>query len=488
MENTLLSAKATLPHYDRSKLRTRIVHLGFGAFHRAHQAVYADILAGEHGSDWGYCEVNLIGGEQQIADLHRQDNLYTVAEMSADNWQARVVGVVRRAMHANVDGLEAVLEALCEPQVAIVSLTITEKGYCHSPATGQLNLENPLIAHDLQHPEQPESAPGVVVAALARRKARGLPAFSVMSCDNMPENGHVTHNVITALAKQIDTGLAEWIAQHVTFPSTMVDRIVPAVTPETLDKIEAITGVRDPAGVACEPFRQWVIEDNFVAGRPDWEKAGAQLVNDVIPFEEMKLRMLNGSHSFLAYLGYLAGYAHINDCMADDNYRRAAHALMLHEQAPTLKVQGVDLGRYADLLIERYTNPALRHRTWQIAMDGSQKLPQRMLDSVRWHRAHHSDYTLLALGVAGWMRYVGGVDEKGQPIEVMDPLLDVIKQTVADSEQGEARVKALLGIQAIFGTDLPADTEFVAAVTRAYLALLTSGAKATVATWAKTHS
>lgn len=339
MENRLLQAKATLPQYDRGSLQARIVHLGFGAFHRAHQAVYADILAAEHGSDWGYTEVNLIGGEQQIADLNAQDNLYTVAEMSADAWTSRVVGVVKNALHAQVDGLEAVLAAMCEPQVAIVSLTITEKGYYHSPATGKLMLDHSLIAADLQNPHQPKSAPGVVVEALARRKAAGLPAFSVMSCDNMPENGHVMRNVTCAYARAVDAELAAWIEANVTFPSTMVDRIVPAVTPETLDKIEQLTGVRDPAGVACEPFRQWVIEDNFVAGRPQWEKAGAELVADVIPFEEMKLRMLNGSHSFLAYLGYLAGYQHINDCMEDEHYRRAAHALMLKEQAPTLKVK-----------------------------------------------------------------------------------------------------------------------------------------------------
>ena len=488
MEKTLLAAKATCPAYDRSALKTRIVHLGFGAFHRAHQGVYADILAAEHQSDWGYCEVNLIGGEQQIADLHRQDNLYTVAEMSADNWQARVVGVVNRAMHVSVDGLEAVLEAMCEPQVAIVSLTITEKGYCHSPATGELNLDHPMIAEDLRHPQQPKSAAGVIVAALALRKARGLAPFSVMSCDNMPENGHVTRKVVLAYARQVDAELANWIEQQVTFPCTMVDRIVPAVTADTLDKIEKITGVRDPAGVACEPFRQWVIEDNFVAGRPEWEKAGAQLVSDVIPFEEMKLRMLNGSHSFLAYLGYLAGYQHINDCMGDDNYRRAAHALMLREQAPTLQVQGVDLARYADLLIERYTNPALRHRTWQIAMDGSQKLPQRMLDSVRWHRAHNSDFSLLAMGVAGWMRYVGEVDEQGQPIEVMDPLLPVIREATAASAADDSRVNALLGISAIFGTDLPQDPVFVDAVTQAWRSLLAKGAKATVAAWAQANA
>ncbi|HDG1682737.1 TPA: mannitol dehydrogenase family protein [Kluyvera ascorbata] len=481
MQNKLLTAKATLPTYDRSKLVPRIVHLGFGAFHRAHQAVYADILAAEHGSDWGYTEVNLIGGEQQIADLNHQDNLYTVAEMSADAWTARVVGVVKEALHAQVDGLETVLAKMCEPQVAIVSLTITEKGYCHSPATGQLMLDHPFIVADLQNPHQPKSAPGVIVEALARRKAAGLPAFSVMSCDNMPENGHVMRNVVCAYARAVDAGLADWIESHVTFPSTMVDRIVPAVTPETLDKIEQLTGVRDPAGVACEPFRQWVIEDNFVAGRPEWEKAGAELVSDVIPFEEMKLRMLNGSHSFLAYLGYLAGYQHINDCMGDENYRRAAHDLMLKEQAPTLKVQNVDLARYADLLIERYTNPALRHRTWQIAMDGSQKLPQRMLDSVRWHLADNSSFALLALGVAGWMRYVGGVDEQGNAIEVCDPLLPVIQAAVQQSEEGESRVKALLAIEAIFGKDLPQEGKFVDLVTSAYLSLLNKGAKATVA-------
>lgn len=481
MENKLLSAKAILPQYDRSKLVSRIVHLGFGAFHRAHQAVYADILANEHGSDWGYCEVNLIGGEQQIADLKQQDNLYSVAEMSADAWHCRVVGVVKDAIHAQVDGLEAVFTAMTQPEVAIVSLTVTEKGYCHTPATGTILLDHPLIAHDLANPQQPKSAPGVIVEALARRKAAGLPAFSVMSCDNMPENGHVTRNVITAYAQAIDPELAAWIETHVTFPSTMVDRIVPAATAETLEQVAKATGVVDPVAIACEPFRQWVIEDNFVAGRPEWEKAGAELVKDVLPYEEMKLRMLNGSHSFLAYLGYLAGYQHISECMLDENYRRTAHALMLQEQAPTLKVQGVDLAKYADSLIARYTNPALRHRTWQIAMDGSQKLPQRWLDSIRWHLANGSKFDLLALGVAGWMRYVGGVDEQGNPIEVSDPLLSAIEQAVSASQEGETRVKALLGLKTIFGEDLPANDKFVAQVTESYLALRENGAKATVA-------
>lgn len=475
MENMLLTANATLPAYDRNRLIPRIVHLGFGAFHRAHQAVYADILATEHGSDWGYTEVNLIGGEQQIADLQEQDLLYTVAEMSADAWTARVVGVVKQAMHAQVDGLESVLAKMCEPQVAIVSLTITEKGYCHSPASGELQLDHPLIVADLQNPQQPKSAPGVVVEALARRKAAGLPGFSVMSCDNMPENGHVMRNVVCAYARAVDADLAEWITRNVTFPSTMVDRIVPAVTADTLEKIEQLTGVRDPAGVACEPFRQWVIEDNFVAGRPQWEVAGVQLVQDVRPWEQMKLRMLNGSHSFLAYLGYLAGFAHISDCMQDEVFRRAAHQLMLGEQAPTLAITGVDLNAYADNLIARFSNPALKHRTWQIAMDGSQKLPQRMLDSVRVHLQRESHWPLLALGVAGWMRYVSGTDDAGEAIDVRDPLVDKLRAIVETSSERE-RVGALLALSEIFGTDLPTDPRFVNAIDSAWQQLRTQGA------------
>ncbi|WP_279025858.1 mannitol dehydrogenase family protein [Gibbsiella quercinecans] len=482
MKNNLLSANAVVPHYDRNQLKPRIVHLGFGAFHRAHQGVYADLLASDHGSDWGYCEVNLIGGEQQITDIKQQDLLYSVAEMDSDGWRARVVGVVRLALHLNVDGLEAVLAAMAQPEVAIVSLTITEKGYCYRPATGQLIADHPAIQHDIANPNQPQTAPGLILAALRLRRSRGLPAFTVMSCDNMPENGHVTRNVITQLAQHQDSELADWLRENVSFPSTMVDRIVPAVTPETLQHLETLLGgVADPAGVACEPFRQWVIEDNFPQGRPEWEKVGAELVPDVLPYEEMKLRMLNGSHSFLAYLGYLAGYPHINDCMQDANFAAAARRLMLEEQAPTLRTEGVDLARYADSLLARYRNTALKHRTWQIAMDGTQKLPQRMLDSIRWHLANGRRFDCLALGVAGWMRYASGKDEQGQPIEISDPLRDEIASRVAGSEDGPARVQALLQMESVFGRDLPENPTFVNNVTAAYQQLLALGAKSAVA-------
>ncbi|WP_409310567.1 mannitol dehydrogenase family protein [Pectobacterium sp. B1J-3] len=475
-----LKPQVIVPRYDRKQLKTRIAHIGFGAFHRAHQAVCADKLATECGSDWGYCEINLIGGEQQIEAIRQQDLLWSVSEMADTGWSSRVIGVATAALHAEVEGIESVLEALSAPDIAIVSITVTEKGYCHHPATGQLNIEHPLISHDLAFPDEPRSLPGVILAAIKRRRERQLSPFSVMSCDNMPENGHVTRNVIVQLAEQQDIALAQWIKQHVTFPSTMVDRIVPAITPETLETIQGQLGVADPAGIACEPFFQWVIEDHFVNGRPEWEKAGAELVQDVLPFEEMKLRMLNGSHSFLAYLGYLAGYQHISECMQDGALVAAAHHLMLNEQAPTLRTKDVDLAAYANALLDRYRNRALKHRTWQIAMDGSQKLPQRMLDSIRWHLANNSRFDALALGVAGWMRYVGGVDEQGQPIEISDPLKDIIALTVQNSAEGEDRVKALFSLDAIFGLDLPENITFTTTVMRYYQMLLDKGVKKTL--------
>jgi fructuronate reductase len=301
-----------------------------------------------------------------------------------------------------------------------------------------------------------------------------------MSCDNMPENGHVTRNVITQLAERHSPALADYIQTHITFPSTMVDRIVPAMTDAAFDSLAERLGSRDPVAVEAEPFFQWVIEDNFVNGRPAWENAGAELVSDVLPFEEMKLRMLNGSHSFLAYLGFLAGYEHISDCMADASYRAAARALMLQDQAPTLRTQGVDLEAYADSLIARYENRAIKHRTYQIATDGTQKLPQRLLDSARWHLRNGTSCDFVLLGVAGWMRYVSGVDEQGQVIEIRDPLKDQLADIVANSEDGAPRVKALLGLNAVFGDDLQQQPAFVSRVTELYQQLAQQGARATV--------
>ncbi|MCD1126212.1 fructuronate reductase [Jinshanibacter sp. LJY008] len=480
IDNSQLPASVQRPTYDRHQLKSRIVHLGFGAFHRAHQALLTSRVLQQSGGDWGICEVNLFGGEALIETLRQQNHLYSVLEKGAESNQALIIGSVTESLHSELDGMENVIEKMAEPQVAIVSMTITEKGYCVLPGGGGLDINNPLIKADLQQPHQPKSAIGVIVEALRRRRERGLVPFTVLSCDNIPENGHIVKQAVIGLAKVSDAELAGWINQNVPFPSTMVDRIVPAITDETLVEIEQALGVSDPCGIACEPFIQWVVEDNFIAGRPQWETIGAELVDNVLPYEEMKLRMLNGSHSFLAYLGYLAGYQHINDCMTDSAYRTAAHRLMLQEQAPTLSLKNVDLASYADRLIERYSNPSLKHRTWQIAMDGTQKLPQRMLDSVRWHLAHKGNFDCLALGIAGWMRYVGGVDDAGAAIDVRDPMVERLKQVCTSTKEGIERVQGLLAVEEVFGAALPQDPRFVDMVTRSYLALMEQGAKNTV--------
>jgi fructuronate reductase len=263
--NHPLNNGITLPAYDRSVLQTRIVHLGFGAFHRAHQALFTHEMLEKTGSDWGFCEVNLIGGEALIEQLRRQDHLYTVAEKGAESTDVKIIGSVNESLHPDFDGIDAVLEKMAEPQVAIVSMTITEKGYCVDPATGKLDKENPLVAHDLDNPSAPKSALGYIVQALKLRRERGLPAFTVLSCDNVQENGHVARAAILEFVRLADQELAEWVEANVTFPCTMVDRIVPAATEDTLNEITELLGVEDPCGIACEPFRQWVIEDNFVA-------------------------------------------------------------------------------------------------------------------------------------------------------------------------------------------------------------------------------
>ncbi|MCZ8552615.1 fructuronate reductase [Escherichia albertii] len=471
------------PSWDHSRLESRIVHLGCGAFHRAHQALYTHHLLESTDSDWGICEVNLMPGNDRvlIENLKKQQLLYTVAEKGAESTELKIIGSMKEALHPEIDGCEGILNAMARPQTAIVSLTVTEKGYCADAASGQLDLNNPLIKHDLENPTTPKSAIGYIVEALRLRREKGLKAFTVMSCDNVRENGHVAKVAVLGLAQARDPQLAAWIEENVTFPCTMVDRIVPAATPETLQEIADQLGVYDPCAIACEPFRQWVIEDNFVNGRPDWDKVGAQFVADVVPFEMMKLRMLNGSHSFLAYLGYLGGYETIADTMTNEDYRKTAFALMMQEQAPTLSMpEGTDLNAYATLLIERFSNPSLRHRTWQIAMDGSQKLPQRLLDPVRLHLKNGGSWRHLALGVAGWMRYTQGVDEQGNAIDVVDPMLAEF-QKINAQYQGAERVKALLGLSGIFADDLPQNADFVGAVTTAYQQLCERGARASVA-------
>ncbi|HHY48640.1 MAG TPA: mannitol dehydrogenase family protein, partial [Alphaproteobacteria bacterium] len=407
------------PEYDRSRVTAGIVHLGIGAFHRAHMAVYVHDLLGAH-PDWGIVGASLRRADTRDA-LAPQDFLYTLAIRDASGTTCRVIGSVLDVLDANTQRAE-LLALLADPRIRIVSLTVTEKGYCHDPATGELDERHPDIVHDLAEPDAPVSAPGLIVAALMRRQAAGIAPFTVMSCDNLPSNGKTTRRIVLRFAQLRSPALAAWIREHVAFPSTMVDRIVPATTDADRELVAAATGLEDAWPIVTEPFTQWVIEDRFANGRPPFETVGAQLVDEVEPFELMKLRMLNGSHSTMAYLGYLAGHEYVADAVGDPAFRRLIHGLMTEEVMPTLPMPRAELERYRDDLLARFANPALRHRTWQIAMDGSQKLPQRLLGTIRERLQAGQGINRLALGVAAWMRYVTGSDEKGGPIDVKDPL------------------------------------------------------------------
>ena len=460
-------------HHTPSAEPAGIVHLGLGAFFRAHGAIYVEQAMAASGGDWGIVGVSLQspGTRDRLAP---QGWAYTALQLGPEGETAQVVTVLRDVLVAP-ENPQAVLDAMTAPAVRIVSLTVTEKGYCHEPSTGRLNADHPDIRHDLDNP-LPRSAPGFLVRALQARRAAGIPPFTVLCCDNLPENGHVVRGVVLDLARLIDPDLAAWIEAQGAFPSTMVDRIVPATTPADLDRVETLTGRRDEAPVMHEPFRQWVVEDRFCNGRPDLGAVGVQLVDDVTPFEHMKLRMLNGTHSSLAYLGYLAGHQTIADTMADPVMAHFVDRLWRSEIIPALTPPpGTDLAAYADALAARYANPAIRHRTWQIAMDGSQKLPQRILGTIAEGRAAGRPVPGLTLAVAAWMRYASGRDEAGGTIEVKDPLAPQMAALWRDDPA--ATVDGFLALSQVFPAVLRDDAGFRAELTDALTRLVRDGAR-----------
>jgi fructuronate reductase len=475
---------ADVPRLTRSaapRPAVGIVHLGLGAFFRAHGALYAAEAMAAAGGDWGIVGVSLVRPDQRDR-LEPQGFAYTAVELGPEGETPRVVEVVEDVLVAREDPA-AVLAAMADPAVRIVTLTVTEKGYCHSPATGRLDRAHADIRHDLGHPEAPRSAPGFLVRALALRRAAGVPPFTVLCCDNLPDNGAMVRGLVLELAREVEPGLAEWIAAEGRFPCTMVDRIVPATKDEDIERLAAKTGRLDLAPVMHEPFRQWVIEDDFVDGaRPDLAAAGAQLVSDVRPFELMKLRMLNGTHSSLAYLGYLAGHETVAEAVADPPFAAFCRRLWADEIIPTLEPpEGEDLAAYAEALLARYANPGIRHRTWQIAMDGSQKLPQRLLGTIADDLAAGRPCPGLTLAVAAWMQYVSGDDLAGRPIDVRDPLADRLARLSAGAGDTVARVDALLSVAEVFPPELAARAGFRRGLIEASEALAREGARGAVA-------
>ena len=446
-----------------------IVHLGVGNFHRAHQALYTEEAMLAAGGDWGSCGVTLLDEPAMRDALAPQDNLYSVLQRDATGERVVIVQALQEILVLSQQR-EQLMARFANPATRIVSVTVTEKGYCYDPATGGLDKAHALVQHDLAHPDIPQSLPGLIVAALKLRRAN---PFTVMSCDNLAHNGKVLRQVVVDFAAELDPELGAWIASSVKFPSTMVDRIAPATTEADRAAAARVLGTPDTWPVPCESFRQWVIEDSFAMGRPAWEAAGATLVEDVIPYELAKLRMLNGTHSTLAYLSLLAGYATVDEAIAQPALRLFIRNMMTDEIAPNLSVpESFDRLAYRDQLLARYANPALKHRTAQIAMDGSLKLPPRLLGTIAERLAQGLPINRHALAVAAWMRCWCGTADNGQAIEMSDPMAAHLQRIAAGSGGNAPRLMAgLLSVSAIFPSGLAQNIPFQVAVQNALLDL-----------------
>jgi fructuronate reductase len=470
------------PAYDRAAITPGIVHLGIGAFHRAHQApVIDDLLAAD--PSWGIVGASLRSPATRDA-LTPQDGLYTLTVAGADGTAHRVIGCVTELLVVPADR-ERLLSRMADPRVRIVSLTVSEKGYCHDPATGRLAEDHPLVRADLAAPQAPSSVPGLIVEALARRRAEGLAPFAVMPCDNLPANGATVRRIVARFAMIRDHDLGRFVESEVAFPATMIDRITPATTDADRAAIAAATGLEDAWPVVTEPFSQWVVEDTFPAGRPDFAAAGVTVSDKVPAYERMKIRLLNGPHSTLAYLAVQMGRETVAEAMHDLHLVRFLAAMMRDEIEPTLRPDGLgDLSGYRHETMKRFANPALRHRTRQIAMDGSQKLPQRLLGSVRDRLSAGAAIDRLGLAVAAWMRWVVGVDEAGKPHDLNDPLSPKLAAIAAAAgRDADTLASGLLSVREIFGDDLSTDPRLKAAVTPALSSLFARGTARTLAEW-----
>jgi len=470
-----------VPTYRRDGLTRAIVHLGVGGFHRAHQAVYLDDIAQRGISDeWGECGVGLLPGDKRMADaLIPQHCLYTMVERGADEDDARVVGSMTRYLFAPDDPAR-VLAALSDAGTRIVSLTITEGGYNVNGTTGEFDATNPAVREDLAHPTTPATVFGYICEALDRRRTAGLTPFTVLSCDNLQNNGATAKKALLSFASLRDDALSAWMEANVAFPNGMVDRITPQTTDADREMVARAFGIVDAWPVVTEPFKQWVVEDTFCNGRPPLQEVGVQLVADVHPYEMMKIRLLNASHQAMGYLGYLAGYRYVHDVMGDPDFRDFITRMMDEEVTPLLPpVPGIDLTDYKRTLIERFSNPKIGDQVRRICLDGSDRMPKFLLPSVSEALASGRHHRLLTLAVAGWFRYLRGVDEEGAPFEIQDPLAGALQALAA---QGGDDPHPLLGMHSLFG-GLAQNQGFVTALGEALRLLYARGARATLAAY-----
>ncbi|MCE8002748.1 mannitol dehydrogenase family protein [Billgrantia ethanolica] len=476
-----LDSRVAVPRYDRRKVTPGIVHIGVGGFHRAHQAMYLDALmnCGE-ALDWGIVGVGVMPGDRRMQEvLAAQDHLYTlVVKHPNGEREPRAIGAMLDYLYAP-DDPEVVVERMADPAIRIVSLTVTEGGYNFHPVTGEFDLANSDVRHDLDSPAAPRTTFGLVVEALARRRARGLAPFTLMSCDNIQGNGEVARRMFVAFARARDPALAEWIEAEVPFPNAMVDRITPVTQAVDIEELAGEFGVEDAWPVVCEPFTQWVLEDHFICGRPAFERVGVQVVEDVEPYELMKLRLLNASHQALCYFGTLAGYRYAHEVCRDPLFVDFLLGYMRHEGSPTLApVPGVDLEHYRLTLIERFANPEIKDTLARLCAESSDRIPKWLVPVIREQLAKGGEIHRSAAVVASWARYAEGLDEQGEPITVIDRLRHELAALAAENR---TRPAAFIENRELFG-DLAEHERFRQAYLTTLASLHERGARATLET------
>lgn len=439
------------PSYDRSKVKTGIVHVGVGGFHRSHEAFYVDELLENFGSwDWGICGVGLREADRKIAEVFdRQDCLYTlICKHPKGTIENRIIGSIGEFV-LGVDQPEKVIDKMASEDTKIVSLTITEGGY-NINASGDFDFNNADVKHDLAHPENPKTVFGYLTASLKKRRDAQQPAYTVLSCDNVEHNGDVAKFVILTFAQEQDPELAKWIKNNVCFPNSMVDRITPVTTQSDIDYLSDSFDLKDDWPVTCEPFIQWVIEDNFSNGRPTFEKVGVQFVKDVTPYEKMKLRLLNAGHSVLGILGSIHGHETINECVNDPIFSKYLRNFMDIEATPVLdKVEGIDFKDYKDSLIERFGNPNIKDHLSRICSESSAKLPKFLIPTIRENLANSGSIDFATLVIAAWCYYCDkGVNRHNESIEIIDDMSDELHRAAKGTE---VEVLSFLRLEAIFG-------------------------------------
>jgi fructuronate reductase len=470
------------PAYDRTRVARGIVHLGVGAFHRSHQAEFTDDVLTREPGPWAITGVNICPPELQ-SSLGVQGGLYTRLTCDGDQIEGRIIGSITRVVDSQSDPAPA-LATLADPAVRVVTMTVTEKGYCHRPATGEPDWDNPALQADAAAPETPRSLPGLLVRALEMRRAAGAAPPTLLSCDNIPSNGRILKGVVTGLAARRDEKLAAWIESAVAFPQSMVDRIAPAVSEADRSRVEHLYGYRDEAAVVCEPFRQWVIEDRFAGPVPAWDAVGAQIVPDVEPFEILKMRVLNGAQTTLSSLGALCGLTYTSDDMADPVLSAFVERVLVEETLPTLSAPAAtDVRAYVAQSLDRLRNTAIRHRNHQIATDASQKIVQRILNPMSERLRRGQSVALLAVSVAGFMAYlIRGARRHGAAWQPDDPIATEVGRIAEATGDVESLVAGIGGLTSIFRPDLASHAVFRAEVTQALGGLLGPDPRGFIAT------